>query len=274
MIPLYTENQFNQAVSSEKLPCKCEVCGETFYTTKRLIKHELKENRGRIRFCNQKCHGANSKQKQTVNLICGNCHISFVRREGQLKEHKIYNNVYFCSRKCANIFYGNDYVNNKENINHQKRKRQNDIRTERKNKLIQVGFEEAIKCKDPSMFLFWGLYWGEGGKTCHSAKLSNMDSNLIKNYIKGMINFYHADINRFVARLHCYTSEINSYVDIETYWKKELNLPNLRFTKPEIKSSNNPELNIKKPYGVLHLMYHSSEILYRILGAIKYLSQI
>jgi hypothetical protein len=275
MIPLYTEEQFKQSSSKEKLPCKCESCGNTFYSTKSLIKQELKEKRGRIRFCNQICHGAKYKEKQTVNLECYNCNTSFTRRKGELKEHKIYKDKFFCSRKCFNIFYGNDYIiNNDIQIHANKRQHYKNVsKLDRKNKLIQLGYDEAKRCNDPFMFLCWGLYWGEGGKTCHSVKLSNMDNDLIKVFIKGMIKFYNVDINKFVARIHCYTSENNNYNDIEQYWKKELDLPNLRFTKPTIKSSNNIELNNKKPYGVLHLLYHSSEILYRILGAIKYLSE-
>ena len=35
MIKLYTEEEFNNAKSDDKLPLKCEYCGETFYVQKK-----------------------------------------------------------------------------------------------------------------------------------------------------------------------------------------------------------------------------------------------
>ena len=38
MKPLFTQDEFNNAKGSEKLPCQCYYCGKTFYSIKKTIK--------------------------------------------------------------------------------------------------------------------------------------------------------------------------------------------------------------------------------------------
>ena len=102
MKPLYTEETYNNAKSMVKLPCECEYCKSTFYTTKRLITQELKENRGRVKYCSQICL---HKHKEIRNIVtCKHCGNVFEKKVNQIKITK--NN--FCSRSCA-AYYNNKH---------------------------------------------------------------------------------------------------------------------------------------------------------------------
>ena len=55
MIKLYTEEEFNNAKSNDMLPLKCEYCGNTFYTLKKIIKSNEKLGKNKNRFCCDDC---------------------------------------------------------------------------------------------------------------------------------------------------------------------------------------------------------------------------
>jgi len=100
MKPLYTELEYLESKSKDKLPCECYYCKSIFHTTKRLIKQELKENRNRIKYCSPKCSSNHQTQKYTKIVKCKNCNIEFVKHNSQIK--LIANN--FCSKSCSAIY--------------------------------------------------------------------------------------------------------------------------------------------------------------------------
>jgi hypothetical protein len=104
MKPLYTETEFKAAKSTDKLPCECYYCGETFSTIKKSIKQEVKHKRGRIKFCSQTCNAMNQKTRELVK--CDNCGTQFFKKLNQINKTK--NN--FCSRSC-NASYNNKNKN-------------------------------------------------------------------------------------------------------------------------------------------------------------------
>jgi len=104
MKPLYTETEFKNAKSTDKLPCKCYHCGETFTSMKKSIKQEINHKRGRIKFCSQTCNIANQKTSKLVK--CDNCGTEFMKKPNQINKSK--NN--FCSRSC-NAIYNNKNKN-------------------------------------------------------------------------------------------------------------------------------------------------------------------
>jgi len=92
MKPLYTQEQFNNAKSRDKLPCECYICKNTFYKIKYDIqKHLNSNNMHKIKFCSSKC----TITKQEVNCI--QCDKKFSKVLNQIK--KTNNN--FCSKSCA-----------------------------------------------------------------------------------------------------------------------------------------------------------------------------
>jgi len=100
MKPLYTETEFENAKSTDKLPCECYHCGKRFTAMKKSIKQEIKHKRGRIKFCSQTCNSANQKTSKLVK--CDNCGTEFLKKPNQITKSK--NN--FCSRSC-NASYNN-----------------------------------------------------------------------------------------------------------------------------------------------------------------------
>lgn len=106
MKKLFTETEFNTAKSNDLLPCECYHCGNTFHTRKTLISHELRHNRGRIKYCNYTCLNNDKNDMKygkltTYNLNCSRCDVNFSidEREKMFESDK----KYFCSRSCANI---------------------------------------------------------------------------------------------------------------------------------------------------------------------------
>jgi len=95
MKPLYTELQFSKAKSQDKLKCQCYKCNNSFFITKSLISQELKQNRGRCKYCTKNC--TDSMRRTQKILSCTNCTKKISK---QLKEFKKSSN-HFCSQSCS-----------------------------------------------------------------------------------------------------------------------------------------------------------------------------
>jgi len=91
MKPLYSQLEFENAKTTDKLCLKCYTCGKTFKVYKRIILEALRHNKGSCKFCSQKC----KTSKQDVR--CNNCNKEFKKLPNQIK--KTNNN--FCSQSCA-----------------------------------------------------------------------------------------------------------------------------------------------------------------------------
>lgn len=104
MKTLFNDIEFNSAKSTDKLPCECYNCNNTFYVIKKLIAQELKYNRGRIKFCDKLCY--DNYQKNSITKICANCNTLIQKKPSELKLSKSGN--YFCSKSCA-VSYNNTH---------------------------------------------------------------------------------------------------------------------------------------------------------------------
>lgn len=94
MIPLYTEEEFNQSKSNDKLPCQCEICSQNFYKMKRdIIKVMMGKRTGK--YCSQKCKGLD--KSKCVVIYCLNCNKKIKKRFNEFKK----SNNHFCSNSCA-----------------------------------------------------------------------------------------------------------------------------------------------------------------------------
>ncbi len=96
MKPLFTENQFNAAKSTELLPCECYVCGETFFPAKKRISRHLKGISGcLIKYCSAKC---SNTEKATLKIFsCKNCNKSIRRNPKDIQKYR----NFFCSSSCS-----------------------------------------------------------------------------------------------------------------------------------------------------------------------------
>lgn len=98
MKPLYTQEEFNQTKTTDKLPCECYQCGNKFYKLKRVIQAVLRNDSGHNgKYCSIICTSNAKKLKKIVN--CANCKKSFEKLPNQIKKTKSGN--HFCSRSCA-----------------------------------------------------------------------------------------------------------------------------------------------------------------------------
>ena len=100
MKPLYSQTDFDSCKPSEKLPCECYHCCNTFYAMKKNINHEINHPRGRIKFCSRKCLALTKEIKR--NIICSNCMVEMVKRPSEINSSKSGN--YFCCQSCAATF--------------------------------------------------------------------------------------------------------------------------------------------------------------------------
>lgn len=98
MIPLFTDEEYQNAKGKEYLKLKCEQCGNIFTANKSSIKMEYKTRRGRLKYCSLKCANESFKSP-LVKVICLNC-----GKEFEIK-NKVYNRSqnkhFFCGLKCS-----------------------------------------------------------------------------------------------------------------------------------------------------------------------------
>jgi len=95
MKPLYTQEEYNNAKSGDKLSCECYSCGNTFNTRKNDIRYELTSKKGNIKFCSKICF--NKSQINKVKTSCANCNKEFEMLPNQYKRSV----NHFCSKSCS-----------------------------------------------------------------------------------------------------------------------------------------------------------------------------
>lgn len=100
MKKLFTNKEFDQSKSSDKLPLKCYQCSNTFYREKKYIKFIEKTPDRNIFFCSYNCKRLHEQNR--ITLKCSNCNIDIVKTPRELKRSKSGN--HFCSKSCAAIY--------------------------------------------------------------------------------------------------------------------------------------------------------------------------
>lgn len=117
------------------------------------------------------------------------------------------------------------------------------------------------------------LYWAEGAKHKNSCKLSNTDSNLLKLFIKFLLECFKVTQSNIRLHINCYTNNGVSVNEIETYWLNELSLPRscLMKTSTDIlsKYSKNKKAKNKHIYGVCSVNVYNTKIVQSIFGSIQ-----
>lgn len=105
MKSLYTDLEFNQAKSRDKLKLDCELCHNMFFAIKKDIQWALKcSYKDCLKFCSRKCRIHNSITRK--NHICKNCGIKVIRTPIEIKKSKSGN--VFCSGSCS-VTYNNTH---------------------------------------------------------------------------------------------------------------------------------------------------------------------
>ena len=103
MIPLYTQEQFDNAKSTDKLPCQCYQCQNTFYLAKHAIRRVLNPNHlSTGMFCSIQCNNVYNHPKNQSEINCSQCGLIIYKSLGEKKQSKSGN--HFCSLSCAASF--------------------------------------------------------------------------------------------------------------------------------------------------------------------------
>ena len=97
MIVRYTNEEYKNAKSSDKLALECEHCGKVFYVEKKQITFELKHNRGRLKYCSVECSDISHHKDRCV--ICENCGKEIRVKNTDYNRSKTKH--FFCSKSCA-----------------------------------------------------------------------------------------------------------------------------------------------------------------------------
>jgi len=96
MKPLFTQIEYNSTKSTDKLPCQCYNCNNTFYSMKVNITAALnKSARNSVKFCSISCK--NIYRNTNVLIFCSNCNLEFKKPNYLIKKSK----NHFCSQSCA-----------------------------------------------------------------------------------------------------------------------------------------------------------------------------
>lgn len=125
---------------------------------------------------------------------------------------------------------------------------------------------------DPLWCIGVALYWGEGGKTQQTARLSNSDPVVIKIIMQFFRQYGHALENSFRAHVHTF-SQKNAPRAV-AYWSKVSGIPKNRFYKTYVKlSSASKKKRETLPYGTVQVYLHDSKFFFRLMGWIRGLKQ-
>lgn len=100
MKPLYTDIEFNNTKSRDKLPCECYNCHLTFTITKKRISDVLNPNLvDKGMFCSTKC--SQEYQKTKIEVNCHHCKNTIMKHEVMVNKNKFS----FCSNSCRTKYY-------------------------------------------------------------------------------------------------------------------------------------------------------------------------
>lgn len=106
----YTQEEYDNAKSSDLLPLRCENCGKTFYIAKKLISHELKYKKGKCKYCSSHCF--QESRKNTIKVHCQKCGKEIEIKTGT---YNLSNNKhFFCSKSCAASYNNKNRTLSKE----------------------------------------------------------------------------------------------------------------------------------------------------------------
>ena len=98
MKALYTEAEFKDAKSRDKLPLECKNCGGTFHITKHRIQDaNLSSRTESADFCSPRCYGRS--KSMLVTLQCRQCGSDVKKEQCKAKMSKSGN--VFCNQSCA-----------------------------------------------------------------------------------------------------------------------------------------------------------------------------
>lgn len=147
--------------------------------------------------------------------------------------------------------------------------------TKKKREMImQSAIKEAqTLIKEPLWGIGVALYWGEGGKTQQTARLSNSDPEVIKIMMRFFTQYSDVPLEKFHGHVHTF-SQSNAKKAV-AYWSRITGIPRGRFYKTYVKQSiASKQKRNTLPYGTLQIYIHDTHFFFRLMGWIKSISRL
>jgi hypothetical protein len=94
MKQLFTNAEYDNAKSTDKLPCECYQCGDSFFRIKKELTRIIKSGNNGGKFCSNNCTNNNNKKFIVVN--CSNCGLEITKIPSQIRTQK----NFYCSNSC------------------------------------------------------------------------------------------------------------------------------------------------------------------------------
>ncbi len=141
----------------------------------------------------------------------------------------------------------------------------------RRNEVKAAALENIEKLKDnPLWCVGVALYWGEGGKTQQTARLSNSDPAVIKIMMKFFREVCMIPENKFRGHVHTFEgADINAD---EQYWSEISRIPRKHFYKTYAKQSTASKHKRKTlEHGTFQIYVHDSDFFFKLMAWIDYL---
>jgi predicted transcriptional regulator len=146
--------------------------------------------------------------------------------------------------------------------------------TKKRRQLImkQAGEEVLQLSNDPLWCVGVALYWGEGGKTQQTARVSNSDPAVIKIMMRFFEKYSCVHKSKFHAHVHTFSHK-NVKKAVE-YWSRISGISTSKFFKTYVKQSS---ASLKKretlSYGTMQIYIHDTVFFFRLMGWIDKLKE-
>ena len=144
--------------------------------------------------------------------------------------------------------------------------------TDQRRKLVKQNALRDIdkRITDPLWCIGVSLYWGEGGKTQQTARLSNSDPAVIRTMMCFFRDVCKIEESKFRGHIHTFSH--SNTKKAEQYWSKVSGIPTEKFYKTYVKqSSASKQKRNTLPYGTFQIYVHDSDFFFTLMAWIEYL---
>lgn len=136
-----------------------------------------------------------------------------------------------------------------------------------------AGEEVPLLMRDPLWCVGTALYWGEGGKTQQTARVSNSDPRVIKIMMRFFEQYSGIPKEKYKAHIHTFSHK--NVKEAMRYWVKVSGIPEIQFYRTYVKqSSASKKKRNTLPYGTLQIYLHDSDFFTRLMGWIDRLKEL
>lgn len=145
---------------------------------------------------------------------------------------------------------------------------------ERRRHIIEKAKKEVSNLMDEPLWCTGvALYWGEGGKTQQTARLSNSDPDVIKLMMQFFLKYSEVPKEKYHGHVHTFSKE-NVDRSVQ-YWSKVSGIPKEKFYKTYVKQSRASKNKRQTlPYGTMQIYIHDTVFFFRLMGWMQGLCEV